>query len=644
MPTDISAAGSATLIGGKLVNSKVKEAYFLTNQNGRQLFLNFADDREDISINYSDLTINGVAPASEVAALMSLGSLSVFTDAGATALSIAQQAMGAANINTANISTTRVRNAMVTVVCGNSIAAQSKHTGTYWNTNGELMLTNALAYSAMRFKRMTASTRADKYGVYGYSGATLATIMADIDTQWIIPLKTSGIVPDMVVGLALLENDVAQGRTVAQMTTSLVSWIRKMQNTWPGVIIHLCTPRPAFTYSASISNYNGIVDYMLSLDNGSTVFVSKLTAYENPANPGIPLSNDIIGSISGTTLTVTNAGTANIRIGAYIKGAGAYGKVSTFGTGAGGVGTYTLTVSSTVASGTLVVCPYTDDTVHPNARGALMNARTMASTLGRIASSWKHPYSAISTNIALEGSQAASGGGSGTTPTSVTVNLGTSTAELPGWLWSATVAPVVGPVPGGPTGSCNFGSLPVSGAVEVSPFMVFQIVSGGANLRSLQLWPRVNDGSGNNFVGYIQDQTGDAEPDWQDGDILTLRTPPLVATSGSITAVMNYIATNYKLAGGSATFRFISQGVNIVSTVNTGSASFTGDGTTTAFTVTHNAGTIPSQVVISPTSADAATALKNGFFISSKTATTFVITLTAAPLNATNNTIDWKLN
>lgn len=64
---------------------------------------------------------------------------------------------------------------------------------------------------------------------------------------------------------------------------------------------------------------------------------------------------NITGSISGTVLTITNDGGNLIAVGSGVKGAGVTNgtTVTSFGTGTGGVGTYNLSQSSSVASSTL---------------------------------------------------------------------------------------------------------------------------------------------------------------------------------------------------------------------------------------------------------------------------------------------------
>lgn len=400
---------------------------------------------------------------------------------------------------------------LVTVVCGNSIAAQCRRDPAgYWQLKSELHHANALSGAAMRFRRMTATTRADAWGVYGHSGQTIPTILSDMDAQWMTPLATAGITPDLVVGHALPENDIAQGRTYAQIVASLTTWIRTIQGRWPGAMIHVVTPRPSFSYNTPsiVAVYQQVRDYMLSLDNGYSIFVSRGDVYENPSAPGTPL------------------GTSGAPI-------------------------------------------YTDSSVHPNSAGALLLGREQARTLRRIARAFKAPGYAVSTNIALTGSAAATGTNvTGTIPTGTTINGSASgtyvaTAGDPGFGLQITAGAAGGSVPLD-LSTLNFGAVTLSGVTQISPFMTVQLAAGAENLRSIELAPRVNDGSGNTFQYYVQQQSGDAEPAYQNGDVLTIVCPPLIANSGAITGCTNYVRTVLKLAGGSVTWQMIAQGVQII--------------------------------------------------------------------------------
>lgn len=466
---------------------------------------------------------------------------------------------------------------MLTVCCGNSISTQGKY-GTYLATNSELHVANLLSGAAMRFARITASTRTDRYGVYGYSGQELDTINTDMQTDWFGALDAGSVTPDLVVGLALVENDIANGIATATIQTRIDTWLETIQAKWPLARILMGTPRPSLSYDTApkVATYQAIRAYMLAKDNGRTVFVARMDSYESEVSLGTPRVTNITGSISGTVLTVT-ATDGPIRKGTRLLAASGVtlSTITSLGTGRGGTGTYNISVSQTVASQALTISRETDESVHPNAAGALMNVRApdgLADTLGRIALSYTNSFTVGSSNRTLTGSGAASGTNvSGTVPTSTTVAGSASatyvaTALQPGFQQAITgVATVTGDAAPVDLSTSNFGSKAMA-PVQASPFMTIELISGAANLSFISLDPRVADGSGNNFQSYIVQQTGDVEPDWEDGDILTYECPPLLAASGSITAIQNYLRVKMKLnqdGGGNLTFRVREQGVRL---------------------------------------------------------------------------------
>lgn len=85
---------------------------------------------------------------------------------------------------------------------------------------------------------------------------------------------------------------------------------------------------------------------------GATLLYPNAAAYAG--YPG-PATNSFTGSIAGTTLTITAVASGSIEIGCTVNGAGVLPntRVSAFGTGTGGNGTYTVTRSQTVGSTTL---------------------------------------------------------------------------------------------------------------------------------------------------------------------------------------------------------------------------------------------------------------------------------------------------
>ncbi|MEX3961016.1 hypothetical protein AB4Y42_02180 [Paraburkholderia sp. EG286B] len=63
-----------------------------------------------------------------------------------------------------------------------------------------------------------------------------------------------------------------------------------------------------------------------------------------------PLAASFTGSISGTTLTVSAVASGSLAVGQYLQGAAPGTTITALGTGTGGVGTYTVSISQTVGS------------------------------------------------------------------------------------------------------------------------------------------------------------------------------------------------------------------------------------------------------------------------------------------------------
>jgi len=396
------------------------------------------------------------------------------------------------------------RNALRTVVCGNSIAGYSKFNGTYITTKSIPHWGNLLGGSPLRFTRITASTRADLHGVYSYSGQTLATINADLPAQLIDPVNTAGWFPECVLGIGLLENSIAAGNTVAAMKKEFNHWRRLMQTVWPGVMLVTHTPLPSFSYNtaAMVSAYQEMCAWLLAEDDGCSLLVFDGSVYEDPAAPATP-----------------SAG-------------------------------------------------YTDASVHPYTNAASMLGRELANTMKRISNNWVQPALARYNNPALAGTGAASGTNvSGTVATSFTIAGSANgafvmTAEQPGQL-----AAITGNSSAGPglldLSTANCGSI-TTADTQISPFMELEIVSGADVLHALQLEPRINDTAGNTFHYFLQHQTGDYQPVYEDGDILTFVQPPQIANTAPISGCTNYIRPLTTIAGGAFSYRVRKQGCIVV--------------------------------------------------------------------------------
>lgn len=108
------------------------------------------------------------------------------------------------------------------------------------------------------------------------------------------------------------------------------------------------------------------------LPSGTEIIAGVVNRVPEPHSPGFVLMNPIrmqrlrtnvdaaedvrfTGSIAGTVMTVTAVDFGTLRVGAPVFGVGVTTgtQITAFGTGSGGIGTYTITPNQTVASTTL---------------------------------------------------------------------------------------------------------------------------------------------------------------------------------------------------------------------------------------------------------------------------------------------------
>lgn len=451
---------------------------------------------------------------------------------------------------------------LTAAVIGNSIGHAAKYASVSlgFSSRASFLWANEFAGAPLRFRRMTASTRGDVFGIYGYSGQTLPTILGDLEVQLFTPLATAGVTPDVVIGLALIENDLLQGRTIAQMQASVTEYVRNVQAHYPGVIQIICTPHlNGNATGGANTQYNqadflAITAWMLTLDNGIDILVTDISqAYADATYPERAETQTFTASFSGTTMTVTNAGNATIGNRMAMSGAGITTgtSVSSFGTGTGGTGTYTISNSHTLSAQSVTLHPWTDDNVHPNTRACLEIGRLMAATLSRIGTVWAHEARHYSTNPAMGGTASATATGiTGTKPTGTNFTTPTnctvvSTADQSGWRIR---------LEGLTTQSSSYLGVWASGASNtlsspayVEGLMEVEIVEGAENIRLLEHGPRVNDGSGNNFQYWKKNASTESEPAYRDGDILTLRAGAFPPASGAISSMINYLGIYPKL-------------------------------------------------------------------------------------------------
>jgi hypothetical protein len=91
---------------------------------------------------------------------------------------------------------------------------------------------------------------------------------------------------------------------------------------------------------------------------GPAPVVGQWATYKVPLNPDLAIgTGSCVGSISGTTLTVTEVNSGmSVQPTAWLSGPGIPGgtAINAFGTGSGGVGTYILNKSANVPAGTAI--------------------------------------------------------------------------------------------------------------------------------------------------------------------------------------------------------------------------------------------------------------------------------------------------
>ena len=183
-------------------------------------------------------------------------------------------------------------------------------------------------------------------------------------------------------------------------------------------------------------------------DNGLNVYIVD-GAYRYTWRISTPASTTFVGSISGTTLTVSSVSNGVIKPGTAIYGVGIANAtiVTANGTGSGGTGTYTINISQTVTSTTmagnlaaaiitsaisgttLTVSSVASGTLYPGQtiQGAGVTAGTIITTLGS-GTVLSQTIATAGTNYAVNDTVTVLGGVYGTTPATYTVSSVTAGA------------------------------------------------------------------------------------------------------------------------------------------------------------------------------------------------------------------------
>ena len=182
-------------------------------------------------------------------------------------------------------------------------------------------------------------------------------------------------------------------------------------------------------------------------DNGLNVYIVD-GSYRYTWRISNPASANFIGSISGTTLTVTLLKSGSIGIGQSLFGVGLTAEtvITALGTGTGGVGTYTVNISQTVASetmntaavaatltssisGNILTVTAITGTLYPGQtiQGASVTAGTIITTLGS-GTVLSQTIATAGTGYAVNDTITVLGGVYGTTPATYTVTSVTAGA------------------------------------------------------------------------------------------------------------------------------------------------------------------------------------------------------------------------
>lgn len=102
-----------------------------------------------------------------------------------------------------------------------------------------------------------------------------------------------------------------------------------------------------------IPNFNKTVNLATVGAGGMDVGSAPTSGYAALYAIYNPQAAVFTGSISGTTLTVTNVASGTLAVGQYVQGAAAGTTITALGSGTGGTGTYTVSTSQTLGSGQL---------------------------------------------------------------------------------------------------------------------------------------------------------------------------------------------------------------------------------------------------------------------------------------------------
>lgn len=494
--------------------------------------------------------------------------------------------------------------ALRAVEVGNSITSDAAWTNgrnpSSWKGRNELAWAMQRAPGLIELRKFTdalatgkttysGTGNTDMYGVFGYGGARIdeinATIVSASPNQQLIPLlQAAGTIPDLVLGLALFENDIGQGRTFTQIKADTIRHIQIWRSFYRNIRIGIATCRP--TYSADtpakrqtwIDLNNWLMEEFDGTDRVWAIPVH--VGYSDPNSPANPKYESLIGTISGNTLTVTRAPETSLEIGMVLDAAMYVSNtavtITALGTGVGGVGTYTISnIASVSTSGELFLLPYTDEVVHPNNIAASINGDIIADWMRRTIMITGIPTALGGPNPSLSGSAAINyvaggpqSGSAGTAPTGVThasasnaaVNF-TLAALNPGLELSGTVSDTTTVVGPGDISFYDVNPMP-AGIKRLRQYADIELVEGAEYIKSLTLVARVWNGATqlNPSSSSIGPASAEPAPIMRNGKVIRLETGDVISPTNlltdDITRMNSYLKIGFRIGVGNRNFKF----------------------------------------------------------------------------------------
>ena len=449
----------------------------------------------------------------------------------------------------------------IKIICvGNSISSQAQTTGNgYYNTTSVLAYVNMLSGNMLDIVETGAATRSDGYGVYGYSGATLASINTDWITNFIPSLDNINYIPDVVWAIELFANDIGQSIPYATSIQEFQIFLRTIQTKWPGVILMLRTCSQSLGWTGSMAiEYNALNTYIKSLDNGKNIFVYNNDFMSDTVNPTFPKYTTVFGTCVGTTLTVNSvvSGPTGIGIGWTVGNTGSNPYITVVNQ-IGDVGTYTINTplaTDITTAQNIILELYALDGLHPAPWANYLSAKEVVKCLNRFVSEPKETLVVASANPFLTGNVSLSGTGySGTFPTGVSSASNPANATVvgtalnPGLLLTITNNASSNTVTGG---SNLFLLTTYTPNLPVDVFRMFtkvKIISGADYIRSFNFSIRITD---NGVVGTpvpaISQASSTTRTPYADGDILDMCTPNI--RSGGVGTLISLLRIYFSVA------------------------------------------------------------------------------------------------